>query len=287
MENGNNPKVIISTPEAERRRSSWPILILAVLFVFATFLTWYYTWFGRDLGDTEISQYLSDEKHPRHVQHALLQIEQHLERGDSNCRQWYPKILELAGNPETEYRLTTAWLMGYDNKSEEFHRALLKLVSDDEPMVRRNAALALVRFNDSSGHEELLAALKPFAVTATSDGVVSSTLNAGSPVSRGTLLGRIKQANGVVLEVRSPLPGKIATIAGRNGASVAAGDTVLAISSDADSLWEVLRGLALIGRTEDLSEIERYAQGVDSLPARIKDQAGLTANAIKSRGNSR
>ena len=282
-ENDNNPKVVISAPEAERRRSSLPILILAILFVSATFLTWYYTWFGRDLGDTEISQYLADEKHPRHVQHALLQIEQRLERGDSNCRQWYPKILELAGNPETEYRLTTAWLMGYDNKWEEFHRTLLKLVSDKEPMVRRNAALALVRFHDSSGREELMAALKPFPVTAAADGVVSSTLNEGSPVSRGTLLGRIKQADGVVLEVRSPLPGKIATIASRNEASVGAGDTVLTISSDANSLWEVLRGLALIGQIEDLGEIERYARGVDSLPERIKGQAVLTANAIKSR----
>jgi len=46
--------------------------------------------------------------------------------------------------------------MGYDNKSEEFHQALLKLLRDTEPLVRRNAALALIRFSDASGRADLL-----------------------------------------------------------------------------------------------------------------------------------
>ena len=36
---------------------------------------------------------------------------------------------------------------GFDNSAPEFHNALLKLVHDEEPIVRRNAALALVRFS--------------------------------------------------------------------------------------------------------------------------------------------
>ncbi len=284
-ENGNNQK-LASSPllQEKRRRSSLPILILAVLFVSATFLTWYYTWFGRELGDQEIGNYLADEKHPRHVQHALLQIERRLEQGNSNCCQrWYPQILMLTGSPETEFRMTAAWLMGYDNKSEEFHQALLKLLRDREPLVRRNAALALVRFNDSSGRADLLATLKPFPVAAPANGVVDSTLNEGSPVSRGTLLARIKETNGLVFEVRSPLPGRIEKVVSANGANITNGGTVLTLNSDANSLWEALRGLALIGKTEDLSEIERYAQGVASLPDRIKQQAALTAKAIQSR----
>lgn len=285
IENGNNPNLIITQPPAKRRRSSLPILILAVLFVSATFLTWYYTWFGRDLSDTEITEYLADEKHPRHVQHALLQIEQRMEKAQGDSRQWYPKILALTSHPETEFRMTTAWLMGYDNKSTEFHQALLKLLGDKEPMVRRNASLALVRFNDASGREDLIAALKPCPVTAAADGVVSSTLNAGSNVSRGTLLARIIEANGTVVELRSPIPGKIENIAAGNGARIASGGIVMTINSDASSVWEALRGLALVGKAEDLSEIERYAQGVDSLPERIKKQAALTAKAIQSRAN--
>ena len=65
-----------------------------------------------------------------------------------SAKQWYPQVLQLAGSPETEFRLTAAWLMGFDNRSQEFHQKLLKLMRDPEPIVRRNAALALVRFND-------------------------------------------------------------------------------------------------------------------------------------------
>ena len=143
-ENGSNPEMTIAMPAAKRVHASGPILILAILFVVASFLTWYFTWFGRGLSDSEISKFLVDEKHPRHVQHALLQIEQRIERGDKNAKQWYPQIVTLAGSSETEFRLTVAWLMGADNTSQEFHNSLKKLLGDPEPIVRRNAALALV-----------------------------------------------------------------------------------------------------------------------------------------------
>lgn len=287
-ENGHNPGITIATAApAPRRRSSWPIIVLAILFGAATFLTWYFTWFGRELGDSDISKYLADEKHPRHVQHALLQIQERMVKADPSARQWYARIIELAGAEETEYRLTVAWIMGFDNKANDFHQALLQLIRDQEPMVRRNAALALVRFNDPSGHDELLATLKPYAVTAPADGVVGSTLNEGSPITRTTLLARIKRADGNIVELRAPLPGKIETTSARDGASVRAGDTVLTISSDANSVWEVLRGLVVVGQTGDLPDVERYARGVDSLPERIKEQAKVTAQAIQRRPNSK
>jgi hypothetical protein len=258
-----------------------------MLFVIATFLTWYFTWFGRGLSDADISKYLADEKHPRHVQHALLQIQDRLEKGSPSVRQWYPRLLELAVDPETEYRLTVAWVMGSDNKSVEFHQALLKLLRDPEPIVRRNAALALVRFNDASGRGELLATLEPYPVVAAAEGVVSSTLNEGSPVSRGTLLARIGQADNKSVELRAPLSGKIEKVVAPNGSSVGAGNTVLTITSDEESVWEVLRGLSLIGEAEDLPEIERYARGVGSLPDRIKQQAAVTAKIIRARLNQK
>jgi Biotin-requiring enzyme len=281
-ENNDPGAPLVEQASPVRRRSSLPILVLAVLFVSATFLTWYFTWFGRDLTDVEIGQYLADEKHPRHVQHALLQVEQRLEKGDVRCRQWYPKLLELTASPEIEFRMTTAWVMGFDNKSEEFHRALLTLLGDREPLVRRNAALALIRFGDASGHAELLAALKPFPVLAPGDGVVGSTLNQGSPISRGTLLARVDQTSGVI-EIRAPMPGKIESVASHDGTTIHSGETILTLDADVNSLWEVLRGLAVIGKTEDLVEVERYAAGVDSLPDRIKAQAALTAKAIEGR----
>ena len=265
-----------------RVRASGPILFLAVLFVAATFLAWYFTWFGRGLSDADITKYLSDTKNPRHVQHALLQVQQRMERGDQSARNWYPQVLALTENPETEYRLTTAWLMGFDNQSKEFHSALAKLVRDAEPIVRRNAALALVRFNDASGREELVAILKPFEIKSPATGAISSTLKAGSDVSRGTLLARVQQTDEKVIETRSPLPGRIDQISRANGAQVAEGEEILRLNSDEESVYEALRGLSFIGTKEDLLVVQSFANSSNASD-RVREQAKLTAKAIESR----
>ena len=202
-ENGNHPGMKVSEPR-KRSPGSGPILFLAILFVAATCLAWYFSWFGRELSDADISKYLADEQKPRHVQHALLQIQQRIERGDASAKNWYPQLVKLSGNSETEYRLTVAWLMGFDNKSPEFHEALLKLLHDQEPIVRRNAALALVRFNDHSGREELLAVLKPYSLKAPADGSIASSLHEDSTVARRALLARIQQPDGKWLRFALP-----------------------------------------------------------------------------------
>lgn len=267
----------------KRVRASGPILSLAVLFVVASFLTWYFTWFGRGLSDADISKYLVDQKHPRHVQHALLQIQQRIERGDPGAKQWYPQVIALATNPETEFRLTVAWLMGADNSSADFHKVLKQLLTDAEPIVRRNAALALVRFNDPAGRPELLAMLQPFTLTAPASGTLQSSLTGGALISRGTLLGRIQTAGNEVVELRSPLIGKVGQLLATSGASLETGRPVLTINSDEESIWEALRGLAIVGEAADASLIERYANGSEQVSDRVKQQAALTLNAIKSR----
>ncbi len=284
-ENGNRPGVTISS--GARVRASGPILILAVLFVVAVFLSWYFTWIGRSLSDSTISKYLNDEKHPRHVQHALLQIQERLEKGDHNSpRQWYPRIISLAGNPETEFRLTVAWLMGSDSREPEFHQALLKLLQDSEPIVRRNAALALLRFSDSSGRQELAAILEPYTLRAPKNGVVASTLQQGSQLTRGALLARIQSDDSSVVEVRCPLPGKIEKLLVQNGGRVSVGDALLTIESDDESRWEALRGLALIGVAADQPVVERYLQPSVKVSDQIREQARLTVKAIQQRSDS-
>jgi len=264
-----------------RAAGSGPILILAALFVAATFLAWYFTWFGRELSDADISQYLADQKNPRHVQHALLQIQQRMERGDTTAKNWYPQLITLSHSQETEFRLTVAWLMGFDNKSPQFHEALLHLLKDGEPIVRRNAALALVRFNDASGREELVAILKPYVVKANASGVIASSLKEGATVARTTLLARIGQRDGKIVEMRSPLPGRIQQLLKANGAQVVEGDEVLSLNSDENSVWEALRGLSLIGTAEDAPAIESYANSTDA-SARVRDQAKSALDSIKS-----
>lgn len=280
-ENGNHPGVK-AVEVRKRTPGSGPILILAGLFVAATFLAWYFTWFGRELSDADISKYLADVNNPRHVQHALLQIQQRIERGDATANQWYPQIVTLSGSVETEFRLTVAWLMGFDNNAPQFHEALRKLLTDSEPIVRRNAALALVRFNDPSGHEELLSILKPYVVKAPAAGVVASSLQEGNTVARTALLVRIDEANGAVLGVRSPLPGRIQKLLKANGAQVVEGDELLSLNADENSVWEALRALSLIGTAEDVPLIESYANATGA-SGKIREQAGLTVKAIQSR----
>lgn len=279
-ENGNHPGVK-AVEVRKRTPGSKPILILAALFVIATFLAWYFTWFGRELSDADISKYLSDEKNPRHVQHALLQIQQRIERGDAATKNWYPQLITLSNSAEPEFRLTVAWLMGFDNQSSQFHEALLKLVKDQEPLVRRNAALALVRFNDPSGRDELGAILKPYPVTAPVNGVIASTLKEGETVARSTLLARIEQPDGTVVQVRSPLPGRIHQILKTNGTQVTQGEDVLSLNSDENSVWEALRGLSFVGTAEDVPIVESYANA--SSRGKIHDQASATLNSIKAR----
>lgn len=217
------------------------------------------------------------------MQTALSQIEERMEKNDASIKRWYPRIVELAYSPVPELRKTVAWVMGNDNKAVEFHQTLLRLLEDSEPVVRRNAAVQLIRFNDGSGRSELRAILRPFAVTAPIAGSISSTLPVNSRVVEGTTLYRLKQADGQTREVRSPLPGKINSVAVAAGAQVAAGDTVLTVASDGSFVYEALRALFLIGEREDLPDVLRYAEGVEGMPEQVKQQAAQTARAIESR----
>jgi hypothetical protein len=96
------------TAPPTRRRSTWPLIILAALFIIVPFLTWYTTWFGRDLTDAEIAQYLADEKNPRHIQHALSQIEARIEKGDPNVKKFYPQIVNASKSSTDKIRKTAA-----------------------------------------------------------------------------------------------------------------------------------------------------------------------------------
>lgn len=276
-ETENHAETRVSEMRKRAPGSGW-ILVLALLFLLATFLAWYFTWFGRELSDADISKYLSDEKNPRHVQHALNQIQTRMERGDASVKSWYPQLVDLSRSRETAFRLTVAWLMGFDNQSPEFHDALRNLLQDSEPIVRRNAALALVRFNDASGRSEVLAILSVYSVRAPATGLLASSLKQDDNVARGALLARIQESDGKVVEMRSPLPGKINKIFKENRSQVSAGDEVLSLNSDEGSVWEALRALALIGTKEDLPIIQSYAT---SASERIREQAKLTAKQVE------
>lgn len=283
MSGNNSHPVSENAPRGLRQRSTLPLIIVAALFIIVPFLTWYATWFGRGLTDEKITEYISDETKPRHVQHALAQIAERLDKKDESARRWYPQIVALSNSNVAELRSNVAWLMGKDNRAQEFHAALLNLLKDKEPIVQRNAALSLITFGDASGRVVLREMLQPHALAAPVEGEVSSVLKDGTPVKMGMMLARIRQNDNQTLEVRAPLPGEISKVVVAEGTKLAAGETMLFIKPDSNSVWEALRGLYLVGERDDLPEVERYVQGVEKMPEEIKKQASQTAKAILER----
>lgn len=267
--------------------------IVAVLFVFVAFSFWYGTWYGRKLPDSEIEQMLGDIEHPRKVQHALSQLVERMEKGDEQVKRWYPKIIVLANSPTAQIRMTAAWVMGQDNKSQEFHNTLLHLLSDSHPLVRRNTALALVRFADSSGRAELGMMLRPFTVRAEHDGTISLSLknveseSEEEALGTGTLIGRISEENGQVFEVRSPMPGYLKGTMVKDGQKVTIGNELILISPEPKQVLDALRGLYFVGGMEDLPDVELYTRSVPHMNSEIHQQAEFTAKAIRGRSESK
>jgi biotin carboxyl carrier protein len=261
-----------------RQRAYLLITLFALLLVLFPFLFWYMTWFGRKLSDAEIGEYLADRDKPRHAQHALVQVGERMARGDRSAGKWYPQVVQLSASPRIELRQTAAWIMGQDHRSAPFHEALRKLIADPQPMVRRNAALALSNFEDPAARPELLAMLRPYTIVSPGAGVVQYRLKLGEYVNPGTLVGHVSG-----IEVRSPLPGEVRDLSRPAGATVSAGDPLAEISADKEHVWEALRALVGIGATSDLDDIQRYVRGVSSMPEKVQEQALLTVRAIQSR----
>ena len=259
------------------------IVIVPVLLVVITFLFWYQTWFGRELSDQDMTQYLTDASVPHKTQHALTQLAERMARGDARARQWYPQVIRLAATPEPGFRVMAAWAMGQDNKAEAFRPVLLKLLTDPEPMVRRNAALALVRFGDASGRSELRALLEPFPLVAPVAGEVKYRFGEKDPVRSGIAVARIQPASGDEVDVTSPVAGRLERRAVRDGANVTAGDLVAVIAPGEDQVWEALRALYLVGASEELPAVDRYARGVGGYSEILRHQAASTAEAIRRR----
>src|SRR6266851_883662 len=162
--------------------------LTAWLIVLMPFLFWWNTWFGRHLSDKQITEYLKDEKHPRHIQHALVQLGERMGRHDASAQRWYPEMVRLAAHPVEEVRNTDAWVMGQDISGARFHETLLKMLEDSSAMVRGNAALSLVRFGDAAGRPQIVALLRPARIVAPASGRVMDTDKPGIAIHQGGLI---------------------------------------------------------------------------------------------------
>src|SRR5580704_14388620 len=254
----------------------------AWLIVLMPFLFWWNTWFGRHLSDQQLSEFLNDQKHPRHIQHALVQLGERLTLHDASAARWYPDLERLASYPVEEVRNTDAWVMGQDTTQAGFHTALLKLLEDPSPMVRGNAALSLVRFGDASGRLQIVALLQPARIVAPVAGRVIDTDNVGTAIHQGGLIAKL-QNGGQITEVRSPISGRIRTLAAVKGTDVPPGAELASVDPGAEQVWEALRALYLVGKVDDLPAVRNYQRELPEIPDRVKQQAALTEQAIMGR----
>ncbi len=267
----------------ERRLSGSIILGVPIVLIIITFLFWYQTWFGRQLSESDLREYLQDTSVPHKTQHALTQVAAEILRHDPSVEGVYPLVVSLAGNNEAGLRSMTAWVMGQDNKSAAFHQALLKLVNDPEPSVRWNAALALARFGDPAGEPQLKLMLRPYSLAAPTAGAITFRVSTADAVRNGTVVAHVKTQDSNSVDVRSPVAGILEKRMVADGATIAAGDPIAVISPDDQQVWEALRALYLVGQPEDLVDVDRYSRPVAGMTDRVRQQAVLTAEAIRKR----
>jgi hypothetical protein len=254
----------------------------AWLIVLMPFLFWWNTWFGRHLSDQQLSEFLNDQKHPRHIQHALVQLGERLTVHDASAARWYPDLERLASYPVEEVRNTDAWVMGQDTTEAGFHRALLKMLEDPSPMVRGNAALSLVRFGDAAGRLQIVVLLEPARIVAPVAGRVIGTDHVGTAVHQGGLIAKLHDGQQIA-EVRSPFSGRIRTLSAVAGTEILRGAELATVDPGAEQVWEALRALYLVGQPEDLPAVRIYQGDLPEIPNRVKEQALLTEQAIRER----
>ena len=256
---------------------------LSLLIVLMMVLFWRGTWFGRHLTDAEIGEYLADEENPRRAQHALAQISDRLHQGDHTVTRWYPAVIALTDHPMAQLRVNVAWLMGQDNTEQLFHDKLGKMLIDKDPLVRRNAALSLIRFGDKAGRGEVLSMLEDFMVLSPHQGVLINRLVKGDVVDVGTLLARVKSEGAKEVEIRSPVPGIVEERLLKDGSEITMGAPVIRLGPDESHIFEALRGLYLIGVDEDIETVRRFYRPREDMSASIAKQAQLVVRAIRER----
>jgi hypothetical protein len=253
------------------------------LIVLMPFLFWWNTWFGRHLSDQQLTEYLHDDKKPRHIQQALVQISDRMSHTDAAAKRWYPDLVRVANYPVEEVRNTDAWVMGQDTSQAGFHEALLKMLQDSSPMVRGNAALSLVRFGDVTGRPQIVALLQPAHLTAPAAGHIVDADRPGTAIHQGGLVAKLAVAgSSQVIDVRSPIPGRIRSVS-QTGANVAVGAELGVIDPGTEQVWEALRALYLIGQLDDLDAVRPYEQDLPDISHDVRQQAIETEKAIHER----
>ena len=287
---------VVSTDEREpqpkrgmSRNQKILFFVTGWLIVLMPFLFWWNTWFGRQLTNQQLTAYLHDDKKPRHIQQALVQVSERISHHDAAVAQWYPELVGLAADPVEEVRNTDAWVMGQDTSGAGFHETLRKMLNDSSPMVRGNAALSLVRFGDATGRPQIVALLQPAQISAPQAGRIADSDRPGTAIHQGGLIAKLASsdlgASQTVIEIRSPIPGRIRSVAG-TGMNVTAGAEIAVVEPGTEQVWEALRALYLIGQLDDVPAIRPYERDLPDISNDVRQQAQETEKAIQQRAGA-
>jgi len=255
-----------------RRKAYILICLFAIALVSMPFYFWYDTWFGKVLPDATITEYLNAQDKPRRTQQAMVQIGERMSRGEVSARQWYPSVVALSSHPNADVRQTAAWIMGQDKHHPPFREALVRLLQDPGPLVRRTAALALAALRDAAGLEEVRGMLRPSLVMSSYAGKLTQRLKVGDFVNPGTLVARVGDE-----EVRAVLPGALREFAIADGGDVSKGQTIAYLSVDEAHAREALRALFLIGSASDADLVRPFLRGHDP---QVIEQAAATLEKL-------
>ena len=282
---GNN-----HAPRPPRPRMSTRNRILffltAWLVVLMPFMFWWSTWFGRALTSKEMNEYLNDNTHPRHIQHAIVQLGQRMSRHDPSAARWYPDLVRLASNPREEVRSTDAWVMGQDTGGQGFHETLRKCWTTLRLLCAATPRCPWSASATSSGRAQIVSLLQPVVISAPSAGRIIDTAAVGTAIHQGGLVAKLQDSNAQqTTELRSPITGRVRTLSTATGASVVSGATVATVEPGEDQVWEALRALYLIGQPEDLPAIRPYERELPEVPERLRQQAIETEKAIQERAS--
>jgi len=260
--------------------TAWLIVLMPVLF-------WWNTWFGRQLSDKQLAEYLRDDAHPRHIQHALVQIGERMGRHDASVTRWYPDAIRLASNPVEEVRNTDAWVMGQDTSGAGLHEALLRMLADASLTVRGNAALSLVRFGDATGRPQIVELLRPAKVIAPDAGQITDASTIGTSIHQGGVVAKLQVSGNVnaihTTEIRSPITGRLRALSAQVGQQVKQGDLIATIDPSTEQVWEALRALYFVGQPDDIAAVLPYERELPDIPDHVRQQAVETETAIRQR----
>jgi pyruvate/2-oxoglutarate dehydrogenase complex dihydrolipoamide acyltransferase (E2) component len=111
-------------------------------------------------------------------------------------------------------------------------------------------------------------------------------LNHGYVVNPGTIVGHINVGDWASKEVSAVFPGTLQRWMVPDGASVTQGQPILTLAPSESMVWEALRALYLVGRAEDLPDVDRFVRGTEGFSPQVAQQAQATSRAIRSRSSS-